>query len=389
MTTTSERQWQLLGLSRNPFPPATTGSAFVDDISLPESWEEDLRERITQLAYSEGPKALLIVGGYGSGKTFILNWVQEKVLPAYRIKSYFFENPGVAFYDLANRLMRQVGRYEMAKSLWEMLDDPSDPTALQRRLISLDFGQWLQDVGNREGRARAIAALSKRMRDEDLAADDEILNKLARLVVETRDRPYFEYRDFVPRSRNSLVAEREEAQYFQALVRILGRVLDADGVAFVLDEFEDVALAKRLTRTQSTAYIATLRRLLDTAESENLWVILSTTREGLDRTSELDESLVQRFSYQYLIPELSQAEARRIVEGRLDSARVDGGSGLMPFAEDALDGLDPTSWSSPRRLIKVMWYAVSLAAEQGVVPPLSSELVKDAERQLYAEQPEA
>ena len=361
----------------------------MDDLALPESWDVDLRERITQLTSSEGPKVLLIVGGYGSGKTFILNWLQEKVLPKYRIKSYFFENPGVAFYDLANRLMRQVGRYEVAKALWEMLDDPSDPTALQQRLISLDFGQWLQEVGNRESRAQAIATLSKRMRDEDLATDEEILNKLARLIVETRDRPYFEYRDFVPRSRGSLVAEREEAHYFQALVRILGRVLDADGVAFILDEFEDVALAKRLTRTQSTAYIATLRRLLDTAERENLWVILSTTREGLDRTSELDESLIQRFSYQYLIPELSRTEARKLVEGRLDSARADGGVGLMPFAEDALGGLDPTTWSSPRRLIKVMWYAVSLAAERRSTPPLSSELVKDAERQLYAEQPEA
>ena len=209
MTASSEAQFQRLGLSRNPFPPATTGSAFVDDLSLPESWDGDLRERITQLASSEGPKALLVVGGYGSGKTFILNWVQEKVLPKYRVKSYFFENPGVAFYDLANRLMRQVGRYEMAKALWEMLDDPSDPTALQQRLISLDFGQWLQAVGNRDARARAIAMLMKRMRDEDLVADDEILNKLARLVVETRDRPYFEYRDFVPRSRGSLVAERK------------------------------------------------------------------------------------------------------------------------------------------------------------------------------------
>ena len=160
-------------------------------------------------------------------------------------------------------------------------------------------------------------------------------------------------------------------------------------MAFILDEFEDVALARRLTRTQSTAYIATLRRLLDTAESENLWVVLSTTPEGLDRTSELDESLVQRFSYQYVIPELSHAEARKIVESRLDSARGNGDGGLMPFAEDALDALDPTSWSSPRRLIKVMWYAVSLAAERGLAPPLSPELVKDAERQLYAEQPEA
>lgn len=389
MTTNSEPQWQRLGLSRNPFPPATTGSAFVDDLSLPDSWEAELRERVSQLASSDGPKALLIEGGYGSGKTFILNWIQEKVLHEHRIKSYFFENPGVAFYDLANRLMRQVGRYELAKALWEAVYDPDDPTAVQQRLISMVFGQWLKSLGKREDREQAIATLSKGMNDAGLAADEEIQNILARLVVETRDRPYFEYRDFVPRTRNSLVAEREEAQYFRALVRILVQVLDADGVAFLLDEFEDVALARRLTRTQSTAYIATLRRLLDTAESENLWIVLSTTPEGLERTSELDESLVQRFGYRYTIPPLSQAEARRIVECRISSARPSGSEGLMPFAEDALDELEPTSWSSPRRLIKVMWYAVSLAVQRQLAPPLSSGLVKEAEQELYAERSEA
>ena len=69
MTANNDSQWQRLGLSRNPFPPATTGSAFVDDLVLPESWERALRERIAQLASSDGPKALLIEGGYGSGKT--------------------------------------------------------------------------------------------------------------------------------------------------------------------------------------------------------------------------------------------------------------------------------------------------------------------------------
>ena len=383
MTATSEAQLQGLGLSRNPFPPATTGSAFVDDLSLPEGWESSLHQLINQLDSSEGDKALLLVGGYGSGKTFVLNWIQEKVLPEYRLKSYFFENPGVAFYDLANRLMRQVGRYEMAKALWEMLYDPADPAVLQRPLIPLEFRGWLGTLGNREGRDRAIDMLSQRMKNEGLAADEEILNKLSRLVVETRERPYFEYRDFVPRSGKSLVAEQEEAQYFQALVLILGRILDARGVAFLLDEFEDVALAKRLSRSQSAAYTATLRRLLDTAQHGNLWIILSTTPEGFERTSELDESLVQRFSYKYLIPELTKDDAHGIVERRLKSARMGDGTGLMPFAEDFLDGLRETSWSSPRRLIKIMWYAISLAAERGEAPPLSSQLVTDAEAQLY------
>ena len=372
---------QRLGLTRNPFPPATTGTGFLADLSLPDRWESELRRRIHALAESEGERALVIEGGYGTGKTFILNWIQSEVLPKYRVKPYFFENPGVAFYDLANRLMRQVGRYEVAKALWEMLY-PNDPVAHQQ-LFSFEFKQWLETLRTRQRRDQEIQKLSTALKDQGLATDDEIVNKLSRLIVETGERPYFEYRDFVPRSNRSLVAEQEEPVYFQALVKILGRIANADGIAFLLDEFEDVALPRRLTRSQSASYTNTLRRLLDVAHREDLWIILSTTPEGLTRTAELDESLVQRFGHRYRIPELSQDEAYGIVAQRLRPARIHTGQGIQPFSEDALDRLQETSRSNPRRLIKIMWHAIGLAVERRESPPLSRELVKESETQLY------
>lgn len=376
-----------LGLARNPFPPATTGVGFIEDISLPGRWEETLQARIRQLAESEGEKALIIEGAYGAGKTFILNWIKAKVLPQHRVQGYFFENPGVAFYDLANRLMRQVGRYEVAKALWELLysrDSDADQT-----LFALEFGQWLATLGNRRNRDRATRMLSAAMEREGFAEDEEILNKLSRLVVETGDRPYFEYRDFVPKGSRSLVAEEEEPQYFRSLVRILQKTNDASGIAFLLDEFEDVALNRRLSRGQASAYTNTLRRLLDVAHRENLWVILSTTPEGLSRTRELDPSLVQRFGHTYPIPELSPDEARGMVTERLASARLEDRDDLSPFADNVLDALNETSRSNPRRLIKIMWHAIGLAVERRQEALLSAEMVKEAEEHLYAETPQS
>ncbi len=381
--TVANTQLSHLGLTRNPFPPATTGAEFVDDISLPPSWEKDLLMRFKNLAESQGSKALIIEGGYGAGKTFILNWIQAKVLPEHRVKSYFFENPGVAFYDLANRLMRQVGRYEVTKALWEMLYQPNNTEAAQQALFWPEFGQWLGTLRNRTLRDQAIQTLSQAMKDQGIATDDEILNKLSRLIVETGERPYFEYRDFVPRARKSLVAEREEPGYFQAIVTILRRIFDADGIAFLLDEFEDIALARRLSKNQAAAYTTTLRRLLDVAQREELWIILSTTPEGFARTSELDKSLVQRFVNRYIIPPLSAEEAYGIVAQRLKPARINGGEGILPFSEDALNGLRETSRSSPRRLIKIMWHTIGLALERKEDVPLSAALVEDAEADLY------
>lgn len=372
-----------LDLARNPFPPATTGVGFVEDISLPSRWEAALHAHIRELAESEGEKALVIEGAYGAGKTFILNWVHTKVLPQYRVQGYFFENPGVAFYDLANRLMRQVGRYEVAKALWELLS-PSDPSA-PRQLFAPEFRQWLATVENRKNRDTAIQLLSTGMKERKFADDEEILNKLSRMVVETGSRPYFEYRDFVPRGPQSLVAEKEEPQYFQALVRILQSISDADGIAFLLDEFEDVALKKQLSQSQASAYTSTLRRLLDAAQLENLWVVLSTTPEGLSVTSQLDVSLVDRFGHTFRIPELSLEEAFDIVAERLASVRPIDSTGLWPFADDVLEPLNETSRSSPRRLIKIMWHAIGLAIEGKIEPPLSTSLVKESEARLYAD----
>ena len=374
---------QKLGLNYNPFPPATTGVAFIDDISLPPTWEQEMNQRMGRLAESVGDKALVIVGGYGSGKTFVLNWVARKNLPPRRIQPYFFDNPGVAFYDLANRLMRQMGRYELSKAIWEMFYKPSDWQSTQLPLIQLQFPDWLSTLKDRESRNAAIQSLSRAMQESGLATDEEISNKFARVVVETRERPYYEYRDFVPRTSKTLVAEREEASYFRTLIRILLRILQAEGIAFLIDEFEDVALGRRLNRKQMSEYIATIRRLLDTAQEENLWVILSMTPEGLDQTTRLDPSLIERFTQKYEIPPLSDQDALHIVIQRLRKARTVASDDLHPFSEEALSELRPTTKSSPRRLIKVLWHSLALGIESNEGVPIPRRILRQAEDELY------
>lgn len=381
--TTTNSALQRLGLSYNPFPPATTGVAFVDNITLPQCWEVEMTQRMNRLAESVGDKALVVVGGYGSGKTFILNWIARRDLPPRRIQPYFFDNPGLAFYDLANRLMRQMGRYELSKAIWEMFYKPSDRQSMQLSLIQLQFPDWLTTLKDRDTRNTAILDLARALQESGLATDEEISYKFARVVVETRERPYYEYRDFVPRTSKALVAEREEASYFSTLIRILLRILQAQGMAFLIDEFEDVALGRRLNKKQTSEYIATIRRLLDTAQEENLWVILSMTPEGLEQTTRLDPSLIQRFTQQYTIPPLSDEDALHIVLQRLKSARTVDRNDLSPFPDDTLSELRPTTKSSPRRLIKVMWHSLALAVEENESAPMSLGIVNRAEEELY------
>ena len=159
--------------------------------------------------------------------------------------------------------------------------------------------------------------------------------------------------------------------------------MTAQGIAFLIDEFEDVALGRRLNRKQTSEYIATIRRLLDTAQEENLWVILSMTPEGLDQTTRLDPALIEHFTQKYDIPPLSDQDALHIVIQRLRKARMVPRDDLHPFPEETLSELRPTTKSSPRRLIKVLWHTLALAVEESEGVPIPLRTLRQAEEDLY------
>lgn len=360
--------------------------AFVEEPTLPASWESQLREHVKSLRGGVGDKALAIIGGYGSGKTYMLHWVARTLFPPMRIQPFFFDNPGLAFYDLANRLLRQVGRYQLSKAMWEMLYRPGEP-GIQPALIKLQFPDWLATLKDRDTRTTAIRGLADSIRAAGLVSDEEVAHKFARLIVDTRERPYYKYRDFVPRSATTLVAEREEAVYFRTLIRALIKVMEIEGVAFLIDAFEDVALGRRLNKRQVSDYIATMRRLLDTAREEELWLVLSMTPEGFDQTNRLDPSLMERFSREFRIPLLTDEEAHALVSNRLASAPLESREGLWPFRDDAIIVLRPTTRSSPRRLIKVFWQTLALAAQRNLSPPIPNDTVRQAEQLAFPEEP--
>ena len=165
---------EAFGLKFNPFPPAATGVAFAGDMWLPDKWEQDIGEQIRQLATGGGAKALTVVGEYGAGKTYVLHWLMEiEFCTKRRILPFLFDNPGVAFYDLANQLLRQVGRYELAKALWELLYHPQNDPSLQGRLIDLTFPQWFERLGDRAARKEEVNFLAHALRQSGLSDEDE------------------------------------------------------------------------------------------------------------------------------------------------------------------------------------------------------------------------
>ncbi|HUU91803.1 MAG TPA: hypothetical protein VM238_11425 [Phycisphaerae bacterium] len=373
-----------LGLRYNPFEPSASGAPVQESSWSPAKWEGELRAQLDQLAGAQGVKAIAISGEYGSGKTYILQWLQRVELPRRRIRAFYFDNPGVQFYDLANALLRQIGRKDFAKSLWELASTHVGP--YQRTFFGTGFEDFLRKRRGQKPEV-VLARLQDAIVKAKITTREEIAYRLAQLVADTPTKPYYEYRDFVAGRRNTLVAEREEAPYFGAILKTLRLAANIKAVAFLIDEFEEVALQKRLTRREAHEYLATLKRLINLTE-EDLWLVVAMTPDAVDKTQALEPALWQRFTgqgkYLLTIRPLTAGEAMLLVEERLKAARLPGfkpGNRLFPFPDDLTSILSPANRSSPRRLVKICFYAIGNA--RGKTPPFKRGFLKQIEGRAY------
>ena len=374
-----------LGLEFNPFEPAAAGAPLKSELTPPDG----LRQRVIRLLDGHqkglGVKPIVVLGEYGTGKTCILRWLHEKVFPERRIKSFYFDNPGVQFYNLANTLLRTIGRKDFAKFIWE-LAGPTVPD-YQRSLFQEGFEEYLSVPRRRQ--QDVTTPLQRAIIDAGLTKDEQIADCLARIVTDATKKPYFEYRDFLPRQRGSLVAESEEAPYFRAILKVLSRGMNASAVAFLIDEFEEIGLQKRLTRREAHDYLATLKRLINLAQdpSVDFWIVLSMTRDAYDTTRKIETALEQRFSDQLVeIEPLGLDDAAALMESRLHAARrpttEKTGGGLFPFPDDIV--FRKETYSNPRRLVKTCFYAIA-DAEERTTPPFSADYLRTVEERLYSE----
>ena len=374
-----------LGLEFNPFEPAAAGAPLKSGLTPPDGLRQQVIRLLDGHREGLGVKPIVVLGEYGTGKTCTLRWLHEKVLPERRIKSFYFDNPGVQFYSLANTLLRTIGRKDFAKFIWE-LAGPKAPD-YQRSLFREGFEEYLSSPRRRQ--TDVTTPLQRAIVDAGLTEDEEIADCLARIVTDATRKPYFEYRDFLPRQRGSLVAESEEAPYFRAILKVLSRGMNASAVAFLIDEFEEIGLQKRLTRREAHDYLATLKRLINLAQNPGVdfWVVLSMTRDAYDTTRKIETALGQRFSEQLVkIEPLGLDDAAALMESRLRAARRptagDTGSGLFPFPDDIV--FRKETYSNPRRLVKTCFYAIA-DADDRTTPPFSADYLRTVEEHLYSE----
>lgn len=381
-------QLDRLGLRYNPFEPAGSGAPIGEELWLPDRWQTSLQDTFSRTAQGAGVKAFAITGEYGSGKSYVLKWLYHHLFPRMRIRPFYFDNPGVQFYDLANALLRQVGRKDFAKSVWEVASPYTGP--YQRHLFAQGYEEYLAGRLTKKNQPALMAELQDAIRKAGITADEEIAHRIARLVVETPIKPYFEYRDFSAGKGDSLVAEREEAPYFGAILKTLRVTAGIDSVAFLIDEFEELSLQKRLSRREAHDYFATMKRLINLSVGEELWLVVAMTPDAAEKTQMLEPALWERFigngpsQSLFEVPPLTSSEALELVARRLHRARTKDfadRNDLFPFPDNLDTVLSPATTSNPRHLVKVCFHALAGAGESSEV--FSADYLREVEAKVY------
>lgn len=377
-----------LGLASNPFEPAGAGVPLYGSLRPPAALEHATETLSDLQRTGSGVKSLLVVGDYGMGKSCLLHWLQRRFREQYRVRSFYFDNPGVHFYALADSLLRTLGRKDFAKTIWELVRSHV-PVGGGHGLFRQDFEVYLDNLSKpHPNRPKLTLDLQRAVLSAGLSENEEVANCLARIVTDVVRKPYFQYRDFVPHSSGSLVPEQDEPAFFRSILRTIEQASGAHGIAFLIDEFEEIGLQRRLTRRAAHDYLATLKHLIDLSQSHRVdfWIVLSMTPAAYKVTEKLDPALMARVSTPIEIGPLSEEDARTLVRERLRAVRlVDGRSGkddLFPFPQDL--GLSPRILVNPRQLVKVCFRIIA-GADQNTAVPFEGEYLQQVEREVYPE----
>lgn len=384
-------------LTRNPFPPAASGIELGRlDPYVPKEWQEKVEKYYSELETGSGAKAFPVIGEYGTGKTVFLNGYLKRFFEKKRILTIYFENPGTQFYDLLNELLRSIGRYEFSKAIWELSKEYMAQQK-QRTLFEMEYSDYLSQLKKKSDKVEKTKELQDILKRINLTDDDEIAYRIATIVVDTSTKPYFEYKDFVAGRKDTLVAERQEDKYFKAILNAIKEIYNVNGIALLIDEFEDVAISKRMTRNASFEYLATLRKLIQISQDDNVWIVMAMTPQAAEITKSMNEALWERFTHNekntIILHPMELEEATDLYRWWLNLGRDDQQSEhqgtLHPFEENILDVLseDP-KLRNPRTLVKIGFFTLAKGIKDRISAPISKEVMTGVIKEYYTSKTE-
>lgn len=404
----SEDRYRLLGLRFNPFPESGLAPN-VPRWSPLEPLGGQLWDFIKGLIRSQTYRAGVLLGSYGSGKTYHLLWLKAKLdnVP-YPLKAIYVSSPGVEPYHLVREVIRQIGRSDVVTLIWSgvlpivreqyrakgaeyLMTTFYGETKVGRQTVKprLDLinAQFFAEQHFADHRAfleqydRAYLP-RERLRDyvrgllttgETKVTEDQFLaQELASLCVFDEYEAESSWRALtIPSGSRGVYAKGQESAFLLAVLMLLRRA-GYQYLVLLVDEFEGLLVGGRLTQRQTNEYLVTLRHMIDeTWQAFPMAFLFACTPEqwgviSRDLYPAVADRMVTNRYEEFVIPTLDLATTKQIVGGLLSEARLEPTHRfLQPFEESAITAIFPPFSDTPRSLIRTCHALVELAAVGG------------------------
>jgi Cdc6-like AAA superfamily ATPase len=399
-----ERNYERYALKRNPFPYAGIPEENPVFCADRERELENVGD-IISLCLSGHSMHVVLVGGYGNGKTHLLRFIKSQVNSQFKdsvtggkaIAGYVI-SPGRTLIDTYRTFMQDLGRDFFVKLCWEFLGRVTlsilKKSALEVKGIKLD--ELKKDLTDSPGQISSYVEDGKVLLPEILKAaryellrftkSVDIVNGFVQLVYDDTALLAWKWlsgEQLLYEQRRNLgvvspVSTDENAlNMFQDVYSIM-KELGYGLICLLIDEFEAIEV---LQHQQKQRFLNSMRHLIDLNPS-GLCLVISCTPEVWKNVVMEYHAFSERIFKEIILRPLSQDTVRRLIKEYLARSRTKGkaekNGSSHPFTGDAIDEILKVSGGNIRRALALCNTAIDYGVKNES-KQISSQIIK----QLY------
>lgn len=408
------KDYEHLGIKRNPFPRSGTANindddTFVRELTPLEPKNNEIVLNFIANAVQENPinpqdkfQSCVIMGDYGVGKTQLLMYIRSVInLIAINTKIsckpyvIYVDNPGVNLMELIGRIVNQVGEENVRKYLWnDIISQIRANQQWQQKLKPYITGLNILPIDGQNTTNPYNPFESDNMKSYKL-----FLNAFTRQINQLTTRRKFET-DFKEIILDILMQESKDvnvANYFYDFIssdygvnkawegltngtlkilankeaKIIGQIVKLvkkqgyTDFFILVDEFEDITEG-RLNKAQLDNYVYNLRTLLD--EHREWALFFSMNPVAYAKLRSVSPPLADRISSEIItINGLTKESARTLVKNYLSTVE---GNGIKPFTEDGIDTIVARSDGNTRQFLIICYKLVEKISRLDIAEPM-------------------
>jgi len=409
-----EKDYSILGLKFNPFPPAGIPRyPFLPPLD-PDA-KGTIKDFITS-TYSTYEKdefinyaGLAIVADYGMGKTHLMrytkifiDWLNETKKDVFSAATCFVDNPEETPQRVIHHIVEQIGPDTIRKYVWMILIDefqkdagsfyeqfrPGQQTIIGQKEkwdtlfeepTRSNYLEFLKKFREMQGNLKLLQEEAREIiKKKKIIMDDTLADRYLSLIFpEKKANTSWEILAGYISAKD---LQRKEVKFLNSIVQIL-RENGFNLVYVFIDEFEDVS---KTTGAKLTNYLKTLNTLIN---NERSWaVITSLNEDALTKIKEESTPLYDRLtSYRVDLKPLDEEGAKQLIVHYLNLARKKEENSISPFSEELIRKALTNSKGNYRSFIRFAHKAIEYAVRNTLVPPLTVKILEEIRDVAYEE----